>query len=167
MRMTRDPRFYYHVTEKCGWKDRVRLFPRENSHPGVHCRCPEEPDIARICVSPSVEQCMVSVDVVDEQRVYVYRTARRLLASHPFNVCDSRLTGERWLLKPTVFVKVGYFNGEVLWRIRPEDDFNPGSTDLDDLQKQRQYLAFVRRNLHSIIVCDNENGGKSWLRVIE
>ena len=66
-----------------------------------------EPNDKRICVAPSIEQCITAIPYILESTCNIYRTKSRLVATHPKGVFDSKITQEGWLHKPTSFVKIG------------------------------------------------------------
>lgn len=92
-------RFYYHITEK-RWGKSVTLKPRQHGQKRDH----REPPVSRICVCDSVDGCFVSVyfwEMLPSIRLYV--TEEPVFAVKPYNVSDSHITGEHWLLEPTTF----------------------------------------------------------------
>ncbi len=89
------PRFWYHISEKnLGYK--AYFEPRE-------IECLGEPSRPRICVSPTVAHCLSAICAHD--KVYVYRTYRKMSARYPYGICDSYITKERWLFGETCFLR--------------------------------------------------------------
>jgi len=96
--------YWYHVSTTL--KDKhVRLTPWDEDK-GFN-RGGYEPDGKRICVAPSVEQCITAVPYILETKFNIYRTKSKLRADRPKDVFDSKVTHEGWLHKPTQFVKIG------------------------------------------------------------
>jgi len=95
-------RYWYHVSTTL--KDKyVHLIPLKD---GVN-RSGDEPNGRRICVSPTIEQCITAIPYILSTKLNIYRTKKRLIANHPQDIFDSNVTQEGWLQKPTSFVKVG------------------------------------------------------------
>lgn len=104
------PFHFWHVTEK-EWGSSVLLYPR-HSH-DCERRPGEEPNTPRICVCPTVAQCLAAIPV-GEYPLNVYRTARKQRALYPHRICDSYITQERWLDKPTTFIKRGLIHKDLI-----------------------------------------------------
>jgi len=103
------PRYWYHVSTTLNYKW-VHLVPRED---GFN-RGGDEPDGNRICVSPSIEQCITAIPYNLDARLRIYRTKDKVIADPPKKVFDSNVTEEGWLHKPTDFILVGRLRlGEV------------------------------------------------------
>jgi hypothetical protein len=99
--------YFYHITQKC-WPKEICLIPREYGE----YRSYDEPTIARTCVSQTIAGCLCSIGwlLKFEKPVFIYRTKFKVLTENPYNVDDSCITGEKWLLKSTSFVLVGKLN---------------------------------------------------------
>ena len=99
--------FYYHITQK-KWPKRITLTPRNK---GDH-RAVNEPEVSRICVSPSIEECVIALGtcLICHFNINIYRTVSKVSAINPYDVTDSHITKEKWLIKPTRFMKVGTIN---------------------------------------------------------
>lgn len=68
----------------------------------------DEPDTPRICVCPTVAQCIVAIgDYTLGERFTVYECQGEAVPA--VGVFDSALTDEHWLLTPTLFRKVYSF----------------------------------------------------------
>lgn len=62
-------------------------------------------DVKRICVAPTIEQCITAIawNVVDY--IYVYRTKIKSTKSYvPYDVVDAPITQERWIRNKRQFV---------------------------------------------------------------
>lgn len=133
-------RILYHITTK-DWPDRIRLSPRIEGE----FRDEREPLVARICVSETISGCMVAVyPCLDLSRsVKIYRTFGRVRGYIPQNVCDSKITKEKWLLSSVDMVKVGIINKRVV----PKDleDLVVGHRDKEYLADQLDYYKMLLR----------------------
>lgn len=97
-------RYWYHVSTTL--KDKhITLIPWDEDK-GFN-RGGTEPLGKRICVSPSVEQCLTAVPYYLGSVFSVYRTKTPVKASCPTDVYDAKVTQEGWLFEPTVFIKIG------------------------------------------------------------
>lgn len=60
--------------------------------------------INRICVAPTMEQCLTAIVPMSSDQLYVYRTVRKSNKSViPFGVVDAPITQERWLTRERKF----------------------------------------------------------------
>ena len=101
------PKFYYHLTQQT-WPERITLYPQID---GEH-RSDDEPEVCRTCVAPTVEGCLIALGqcLYGCREVSIYRTVNKVKARNPYQVYDSYLTKEKWLMKPIRFMKVGFIN---------------------------------------------------------
>lgn len=95
-------RYWYHISTTLRHK-RVHLFPKGD---GIN-RGGAEPDGKRICVSPTVEQCLTAIPYTLDARCTIYKTEKKVKADKPKDVFDAKVTQEGWIQMPTTFVKVG------------------------------------------------------------
>jgi len=101
-----DSRYWYFITEK-DMGTTMTLHPRQ-----PWGMSEGEPYTKRICVAPTAAHCMSAIDVGSDCRsgetgkVYVYRTRRQVKARVPYNVYDSHVTKEHWLMSSTRFTLV-------------------------------------------------------------
>jgi len=104
MKKVPEKQFYYHITDK-DFGEVILLKPRHTNDDTPH-RPPynEAPDVARICVSPTIAHCLAALPLYILKDYKVYRTKRKIQAYFPIDVCDSRFTREKWILIPTTFV---------------------------------------------------------------
>lgn len=102
-------RYWYHVSTTLR-KRTTTLTPWD----GVKAvnRDPTEPAGKRICVAPTVEQCIVAIPYHLGATVSIYRTKDKVMAEKPKDVFDANVTGEGWITVPTTFVKIGRLNFE-------------------------------------------------------
>ena len=97
-------RYWYHVSTTLKSKY-VHLIPWDDSK-GFN-RDPTEPEGKRICVSPTIEQCITAIPYDLETKINIYRTRSPVIADKPKKVFDVKVTNEGWLHNPTSFVKIG------------------------------------------------------------
>ena len=102
-------RHWFHISTTLQ-KESERLFPRDNDE-GFN-RSGREPNIKRICVSPTLEQCLTAVPYGKRDTIYIYRTRSKVKAIPPVGVFDSAITMEGWITRPTWFDRVGILNLE-------------------------------------------------------
>jgi hypothetical protein len=142
------PKYYYHITSR-RWPSRIRLKPKKRNELWWSNRPDEEPDIARVCVSPIISGCFLAVDVPCSV-CYVYKTENKVRAAVPWKVVDMRVTGERWIIRPTYFRKQyslpRFFGLDLEDRYREEGiDFCPAYDD--DLDAQEEALPVIKEVL--------------------
>jgi len=96
--------YYYHITQK-DWRYKKKLKPKSYGSN----RGDEEPNDRRICVSPTIEGCLLALGCClgGSRPAYVYRTSSIVIAKKPYNVDDAKITGEMWLIRPTSFELFG------------------------------------------------------------
>lgn len=97
--MWHDSRYWYFITQK-DMGQTMSLTPR-----CPHNKNDDEPRTRRICVAPTAANCMNAINL-NIGKVYVYRTRRQVKARVPYNVYDSHITKEHWLLSKTRFTLV-------------------------------------------------------------
>lgn len=135
-------RYWYHVTDTKHWGESIILNPRIPVRLGE-----DEPQIERICVAPTVAQCISAVRP-EESFLCIYRTATPVSAYWPNGVSDYRITQEKWLLRPTRFVNVGYIDDYItnaLYSIFSKLGYACG--DKTNLHKQKNILNDYKRFL--------------------
>lgn len=103
-------RYYYHVTEEY-WGDRKVLKPRS-----IGCnRDISELNIPRICVAPSIEQCLIAIYISRKYDYCVYRTLNPISdcdIKNPIRISDAYITEEKWIIKKTTFIYLGNISNE-------------------------------------------------------
>jgi hypothetical protein len=94
--------YYYHITSRT-WRKTKRLKPQ------IPLLCSEEEpiDIKRICVCADIAGCLTAIGDLDSISMDIYRTKNKVRAYEPYSVFDKNITKEKWLIKPTIFVRVG------------------------------------------------------------
>lgn len=148
------PQYFYHLTDK-PWSFRILLSPRSE---GCN-RDFDEPNTPRICVSPSVEQCMVAIYICPDDIFYVYRTEDKIKGTkEPTKmIADAHITGERWIIKPTWFVRVGTLTMDKRIRNGLCDGINflLGDSDKKVLNWQKRKINSLRSlGLDRIVIGD-------------
>jgi hypothetical protein len=130
--------YYYHISVE-NWRKEKRLTPRIF---GIN-RSDNEPDIARICVSPTIEGCLVALGAClsYEPNIYVYRTKNKVLGKRSYQVVDSHITGERWITRPVKFIKYGKIDISKL----PESLFKLHTGNISDTYQQRKMFDILIR----------------------
>jgi len=136
--------YLYHVTEE-NWGKSVILSPK--SH-GCN-RDDSEPDTPRICTSTTIAGCLVAIYLNQLKTVNVYRTRHKVGYVKPQGVLDYKITGEKWIIKPTEFVLIANISDflemtltQGLWDHFNSPDSNyfgalgDGSSDSEEWQKQ-------------------------------
>ena len=128
--------FYYHLTQK-KWPKRITLIPRNK---GEH-RGSLEPKESRICVCPSIEECIIALGNCLEiyNNINIYRTVSKVFAIKPYDVIDSNLTNEKWIIKPTRFMKVGNINYAI-----PESVFYLSVGNENGIKDQSSHLNILK-----------------------
>lgn len=93
---------YYHLTQR-RWPQKITLYPRAR---GEH-RPDGESKLPRICIGPTPAHCLIALGyTLDSVKpIYVYSTTENGIEAG-CRVGDRKITGERWLVKPTQFVRL-------------------------------------------------------------
>jgi len=106
-------------------------------------------DVMRICVAPTVEQCILATVAKADPQFYIYRTTRRSTETYlPFGVLDSPLTQERWFRSKRTFKLVGivpanqYYIYDISERCRTEY--------LSDFRGSQSSFHVQHRELHRL-----------------
>lgn len=89
----------FHISDSWDFSEGV-ISPR------ICQRVPDEPEMARICVAPTVEQCILAIGHWEDyfssgKEFRIYKTEEETTTA--IDIIDSHLTGERWLTKPSLF----------------------------------------------------------------
>jgi hypothetical protein len=136
-------RYYYHITPE-DWGDKAVLHPRIDGD----FRSTDEPYIPRICVCPTIAGCINAVWACyaypKHSHVSVYKTTKPKSAIEPVDVVDSYITGEKWLLKPTTFVRVGEINEKIIYGLGKLNTV-AGSSRKKDLLEQSRALRKLNK----------------------
>ncbi len=140
LKRTTEPRFYYHITNE-HWKKKKRLFPRKDGDQRGY----GEPKVRRICVAPDIIRCFLAIPYSNNGFISynIYRTYRKTYAYYPYEVVDSIVTREKWLIDPTTFVRIGEIPEYIM------EDFPRDKTE--HIKKQRKNLVIIRKKLAKLI----------------
>ena len=143
------PKIFYHISKKdLGAK--VKLLPLDSNDPRTVDRGGSEPDVSRICVAPTIAGCLGAI-LLCPKKHYIYRTVKQKLAKNPYGVADAKNTGEKWLIKPTVFIKIGIISYNTMIQImnQKENDgfcFYTGEASASDLIAQSKFIRWLSAN---------------------
>lgn len=98
------PRYWYHVSTTLHART-YKLKPRSE---GCN-RSGFEPIDKRICVSPTLEQCITALPYFscEHTTFFIYKTRYKLKAKSPVDIFDSSVTQEGWIIRPVIFDLVG------------------------------------------------------------
>lgn len=139
LKKTKEKRFWYHCTTK-NYGKKVHFFPLDDGKN----RGSGEPNTARTCVGPKISNCLVALPYFAGRRIYVYRTARRIFAYHPFNVDDSIVTREKWITQPVVLIRLTTLNFNYKTVIGKISEYD---SDCDGGPSQIKLKYLLRRQL--------------------
>jgi hypothetical protein len=115
-------------------------------------RSPTEPAGRRICVAPSIEQCIVAIPYHYGADVAIYRTQDKELATESNNVFDAKVTDEGWLTKPTTFIKLGTLDFEDIERHFKLEHVIPECASEGQLLRSRKNLQWWKHaRIHRFI----------------
>jgi len=104
-------RYWYHVSTTLT-KKKEKLIPW-GTDKGFN-RGGDEPEGKRICVAPSIEQCITAVPYALSTEFTIYRTKDKVKAKQAENIFDIYVTNEGWIQVPTEFVKIGILDFETV-----------------------------------------------------
>jgi hypothetical protein len=127
----RKSRYWYHLSDSL-CENEVRIIPEERTTR----RGGGEPPGSRFCVCPSIPHCLTAV--CWGLRFYVYRSKEKVRATKPYNISDSYITHEGWILKPTTFIRLGTLT------ISPKNAMNHFSASVDP-QEAARTLQFWKK----------------------
>jgi hypothetical protein len=102
-------RYWYHVSTTL--TKRIETLVPWGGRRAIN-RDPLEPVGKRICVAPTIEQCIIAIPYHYGADVTIYRTEEKELAIEPRDVFDAKVTHEGWLTKATRFIKLGTLDFE-------------------------------------------------------
>lgn len=134
-------RYWYHISTTI--KDKHTTLIPWDEQTGFN-RSADEPIGKRICVSPSVEQCLTAVPYYLGAIFSIYRTKSPVKASCPVGVWDVKITQEGWLTVPTVFVKLGILKFIDVELKLGVDDVIEESASFGELVGSRKVLRWWR-----------------------
>lgn len=84
-----------------------------------------EPLGDRICVAPSIEQCITAIPYTLAAHLIIYRTKDKVLAAPPADVFDMFITEEGWIQNTTTFVKIGELDFDYIEKALKVENVKP------------------------------------------
>lgn len=135
-------RHWYHVSTTLKRK-KIHLIPWDESKSTN--RSGDEPEGARICVAPTIEQCITAIPYYMDT-LYIYKTENMVLPRKAIGVYDAHITDEGWLEEPTTFVKIGTLYLNTLARKLKQEDVISESASSDSLEYCREVLRWWRKS---------------------
>lgn len=133
-------KYWYHISTTLNAK-RKRLIPWDEVNSTN--RSITEPPGPRICVAPTIEQCITAIPYWMET-LRIYRTEQKVLAKKALDVFDSDITDEGWLVEPTVFIKLGTLKLSELYK-KLKRDIISESASIDDLEYCKEVLRWWKK----------------------
>jgi hypothetical protein len=91
-----EKKFWYHCS-KTNLGDSITLSPKKN------IEVENEPEESRLCVAPSAAHCLTAISFPCCEKLYIYKTVRKVKAKYPYDVCDAFITEEKWLKRSIRF----------------------------------------------------------------
>jgi hypothetical protein len=131
--------YYYHITDQV-WPDKVLLSPRRVGKN----RSPWESNQPRICVCGTPWHCLVSIPHTNS-KLFVFRTLEKINPINPEGILDAHVTGEKWIIEPTTFIKVTEIDVDVV----QEFGLLPVVGTVWAIDRQRVLLERVKRIFNS------------------
>lgn len=142
-------RYWYHVSTTLN-RRRQKLIPWDESK-GFN-RGGDEPAGNRICVAPTLEQCITAVPYALATIFTIYRTERKVKPVKAKKVYDSEITDEGWLLEPTVMVRVGKLDlSNIEHRLNIENVIESAASEGDVQASRRVYKWWKKINVKKFV----------------
>jgi hypothetical protein len=135
-------RHWYHISTTLKYKY-VKLIPW--SEKKAVNRSSSEPNGRRICVAPSIEQCITAIPYYPEEIFSIYRTQKRVDAEPAIDIFDSNVTQEGWLHTPTEFMKIGILKFKNIEEKLDIDQVIDESASGDNLKYCREVLKWWQK----------------------
>ena len=135
-------RYWYHVSTTLR-KRQVLLTPWDEGD-GFN-RGQDEPQGKRICVAPTIEQCITAIPYYLSANCSIYRTKDEVKASPPVGVWDAHITEEGWLTTPTEFILIGKLNFELVEKKLNIDNVIEEAASDGNEKNSRKVLRWWRR----------------------
>lgn len=137
----KNKRYWYHVSSTLKSKKKTLIPWNEVKSSN---RSGEEPPGERICVAPTIEQCITAIPYF-LSTLTIYRTEKKVLAKKAVGVFDSHITDEGWLTEPTTFIKIGTLNLRSLNRKLKEEEIISDSASAYDLEYCKEVLNWWKK----------------------
>jgi len=134
-------RYWYHVSTTLGKKHEY-LTPWGEKK-GFN-RSGDEPDGDRICVAPTIEQCLTAIPYYLGTVCTVYKTKSPVFATKPHGIFDAKVTEEGWIQTPTAFVKVGILRFEDIEKSLGVENVVEQAASKGELKQSRKVLQWWR-----------------------
>lgn len=155
------PRYWYHLSSTLKHKKEL-LHPRGNDE-GFN-RSEDEPNIKRICVSPTIEQCLVAIPYYNREVLSIYRTQKKVMASRPKNVFDYTITDEGWILIDTDFIRIGTLD---LGKISKIKKLHPQVASIGQISVSNRLFKWWKKiNISTYIDYDNRKVSENKLEKV-
>jgi len=135
-------RHWYHVSTTLE-KKHERLVPWDERK-SFNRDC-SEPSGKRICVAPTIEQCITAIPYCLGTILTIYRTKSPIIAKRPQGVYDSHITEEGWIEKPMSFVKVGILKFEDIEKSLGVDNVAEEAASSGETRKCGKVLKWWKR----------------------
>lgn len=145
LRKDLDKRYYYHLSRLSLHETRDDPFILKPIGGFTDNRGREEPSIARTCVSDSIIHCLCAIPYCNGS-LNIYRTVNRITSYHPYDVNDSDITNERWILHPVQFMLAGKWDlneGKIIY------PFNDIVGCKNSRGEQQKFIEFWREYFQS------------------
>jgi hypothetical protein len=128
----------------------IQLSPRDNAE-GFN-RSDDEPNVKRICVSPTIEQCLVAIPYSKWDTFSIYQPIKNVNPKFPTGIFDSEITDERWIVSKTWFKRIGILDLNSItttkkFKIKPEV-----ASDGNFSASKKLYDWWLKRNINSYII---------------
>jgi len=138
------PRYWYHVSTTLNART-VKLIPWDEFKSAN--RSELEPPGARICVAPSIEQCITAIPYSSYSRLRIYKTKDKVIPTKPTSntIFDKDITHEGWLELPTVFTKIGTLKLSKLPRKIKQEDIISESASSDSVEYSKEVLKWWKK----------------------
>lgn len=130
-------RYWYHISSTLN-RNTHRLIPW-GEHRGFN-RSGNEPSGKRICVAPTIEQCITAIPYSLSYKHTIYRTLSRVKAKRPKDIFDSNVTNEGWIESPTTFLKIGVIDFDTVARGLDIDEVMPEKATEGEVKESRKLL---------------------------
>lgn len=142
-------RYWYHISTTLGDKH-ITLIPWDEDSSSN--RGGLEPLGKRICVAPTIEQCITAIPYYLGSVCNIYRTKSKIKADAPNNVFDSKITHEGWLYDPTSFIKIGVLKFRDVEKELGISDVIDEAASLSDIKESKKVLQWWQQaNIKKLI----------------
>jgi hypothetical protein len=137
----KNKKYWYHVSTTLKTKKQT-LIPWNELQSSNRSMC--EPSGCRICVAPTIEQCITAIPYC-LNILRIYRTEEKVIPKKATGVFDSEITNEGWLTTPTTFIKIGTLDLSTLSKKLKQEDIISESASIDDLEYCKEVLKWWKK----------------------